>query len=78
MSSTLTALQLSAAAARTAGAPRGGGSGRSPGQLQAQVHRLHLQGLMRGGLGAAAEGRPSGRKEERQEEMTDRTDATGR
>lgn len=63
MSSTLTTLQLSAAA-RTAGASRGGGSGRSSRQLQAQFHRLHLQGLMGGGLGAAAEGRPSGRKEE--------------
>lgn len=63
MSSTLTALQLSAAA-RTAGPSRGVGSGRSHRQLQAQLDRLHLQGLVHAGLGAAAEGRPSGRKEE--------------
>lgn len=57
MSSTLMALQPPAAA-RTAGASRGVGSGRSHRQLQAQIHRLHLHG----GLGAAAQGRPSGPK----------------
>lgn len=75
MSSTLMALQLSAAA-RTAGPSRGVGSGRSHGQLQAHFHRLHLQGLTRGGLGAAAEGRPSGRKEQSQEKMVDKTNTT--
>lgn len=72
------ALQPSAAP-RTAGPSRGVGSGRSHGQLQAQFHRLHLQGLMSGGLGAAAaEGRPSGREEQPQEKMVDRTNSAVR
>lgn len=68
MSSTLTALQPPAAA-RTAGAPRGVGSGRSHGQLQGQIHRLHRHGS----LGAAAQGRPSGGKQPSQEKVVDRS-----
>lgn len=74
MTITLMALRLSAAA-RTAGPARCAGSGQSHGQLQAQLNRLHLQGLMGGGLGTTAEGRPLGRREESQEEMEDRTNS---
>lgn len=71
-----TSVTLRLSAARTAGATRGVGSGRRGGQLQAQLYRLHLQGLMRGGPRAAAEGRPARRKGESQEKTVDSGDAT--